>query len=552
MTGPRRLDAHMFDRIRNSQIWIRLMLAIGLLMFASGVALVTWNAKAQRDQAIAQSKAFAQSVNQMTMATLVFMKTTKTIKKRAIYLDQVKQSSDITDLRVVRGDETNKQFGDGDEDEMRIGPDEKQAMTTRQPFFEVRDDPKHGKILKAVFPHFNKSNYLGKNCQECHDEAPPDVLLGAVTMEISLENAQASVESARNKLIAGTLMVLGVLLTLIYFLVRRFVSRPLNDLSNRLRDIAEGDGDLTQRIPVRATDEIGQTAGYFNRMMEKLQDVMRRVAQSSEHVSSSATELQASTQEIRHAINDESEKSAAAAAAVEEMAASIMSVAQSSSDVLALAKASLEQAQQGNAEMGNLSQRLTEIENAVGKITSTVEEFIKHTGSISLLTREVKEIAEQTNLLALNAAIEAARAGEHGRGFAVVADEVRKLAEKSTRSAGEIDLVTKNLNSGSENVRQSISVGLTVLEAIRKAMGTVTTALSSTMGSASGVAEGMNSIASATDQQLQASTMAASSVEAIAALAHETSASVEEVATAASDLEALAANLQNEIHRFRI
>ena len=542
----------MFERIRNLQIWIRLMLAIGLLMFAAGIGLITWNAKAQRDLAIQQSKEFASSINQMTMATLVFMKTTKTLKKRHVFLDQVKQSKDVTDLRVVRGEVTNKQFGDGDEDEMRIGPDEQESMTSGKPFFDVRDDPQHGKVLKAVFPHFNEQNYLGKNCQECHDEAPPKALLGAITMEISLKQAQESVDSSRNKLIAATLITLGALLALIYVLVHRFVSRPLNDLASRLRDIAQGEGDLTQRIPVHADDEIGRTATYFNQMMEKLQDVMRRVAQSSEHVSSSATQLQASTQEIRHAINDESEKSAAAASAVEQMAASIMSVAQSSNDVLVLAKGSLERANQGNVEMDNLTQRLTEVQEAVTKITSTVEDFIKHTGSISILTREVKEIAEQTNLLALNAAIEAARAGEHGRGFAVVADEVRKLAEKSTRSAGEIDQVTKNLNSDSEHVRESISVGLTVLETIRLAMASVAETLSSTMKSASGVADGMNNITAATDQQLQASTLAASSVESIAALAHETSASVEEVAKAAEDLETLAANLQNEIHRFRI
>ena len=542
----------MLERLRNSHIWVRLMLAIAVLMIVAGTILVTWNANQQKQLALAQSHDFASSVNQMTMAALVFMKTTKTMKKRHVYLDQVKQSSGVSDLRIVRSEAVNYQFGDGDEDEMRIGPDEKAAMDSGKPFLQVRQSAEHGTVLKAVFPHYNKKNYLGKDCQECHDEAPPDALLGAVTMEIPLNNAQEMVASSRNKLIAGTLIAVGFVILAIYFLVLRLVTRPLAEITNRLRDIAEGEGDLTQRLPVRSKDEIGQTAGYFNQMMEKLQDVMRRVAASSDHLSSSASELQASTEEIRHAMSDQSEKSSATAAAVEQMAASIMSVAQFGSDVLSMAMGTLEKAQEGNQNVSQLTERLNDVEQAVGRIKTSIEEFITQTGAITKLTREVKEIADQTNLLALTAAIEAARAGEHGRGFAVVADEVRKLAEKSTRSATEIDVVTRNLNSGSDDVRQSIDTGLQVLQTIRDAMGSVAAALASSMQSAEGASEGMHNIKSATDEQLQATSSASSSVEAIAALSHETSASVDEVARAASDLERLAANLQEEIHRFRI
>lgn len=542
----------MLERLKNSPIWVRLILAIGSLLIAVGTTLVVWVSAEQERMAIAQSHDFAESVHQMTMAALVFMKTTKTIKRRAIYLDQVKQSSGMADLRVVRAQPVVHQFGDGDEDEMRIGPDEKAVIESATPLFDLRDDPKHGKVLKAVFPAINRENYLGKNCMECHDEFPAGTVLGAVTMEVSLDRTDAAVRSARTKLIGGAVIALGVVLLCIFWFLQRFVASPLGAMAQRLRDIADGEGDLTQRLPVNGQDEVGQAATYFNRMMEKLQGVMRNISASADQVSSAATELQAGTGQIRTGAGEQSEKSASAASAVEQMAASIVSVAQASGEVLELARTSLSRAEQGNTDVSELTGRLSDVETAVSKMTDTVGEFIHHTDSISSLTARVKEIADQTNLLALNAAIEAARAGEHGRGFAVVADEVRKLAEKSTRSASDIDDVTRNLNGGSENVRAAIAQGSEALQLIRESMLHVSAALQSNMTTASGVADGMNSIATATEEQMQASNLAANSVEMIAGLAQQTSTSIDDVAAATQSLERLAAELRDEIRRFRV
>ena len=542
----------MIERLKNSPIWVRLILAIGSLLVAVGTTLVIWVSAEQERMAIDQSHDFAESVNQMTMAALVFMKTTRTIKRRAIYLDQVKESSGMADLRVVRAQPVVHQFGDGDEDEMRIGPDERAVIDSGKPLFDVREDPKHGKVLKAVFPAINQENYLGKNCMECHDEFPAGTVLGAVTMEVSLARTDAEVKASRTKLIGGAVIALGVVLLCVFWFLQRFVATPLGAMAHRLRDIADGEGDLTQRLPVGAQDEVGQAATYFNRMMEKLQGVIRNISASADQVTTAATGLQTGTFQIRRGAGEQSEKSASAASAVEEMAASIVSVAQASSEVLELARASLSRAEEGNSDVSELTGRLADVEAAVSKMTDTVGDFIQHTDSISSLTARVKEIADQTNLLALNAAIEAARAGEHGRGFAVVADEVRKLAEKSTRSASDIDDVTRNLNGGSENVRAAIAQGSEALQLIRESMVRVSAALQSNMTSAGGVADGMNNIATATDEQMQASNLAASSVEMIAGLAQQTSTSIDGVAAATESLERLATELRDEIRRFRV
>jgi methyl-accepting chemotaxis protein len=286
--------------------------------------------------------------------------------------------------------------------------------------------------------------------------------------------------------------------------------------------------------------------------MDNFQQLVRQVRDSAAQVSARVAALSQNADRVSQSSHQQDEKSAFAASAVEQLVASISSIAQSAEHVQQQSQESLNRANEGSRNLDKLLTEMRVVEQAVKEMADSVNNFVRNTESITHMTREVKDIAEQTNLLALNAAIEAARAGEQGRGFAVVADEVRKLAEKSSRSASEIDAITANLSAQSVAVRRSIESGLHHLEGSQLAVATVSSILQATNGSVSEVGHGLDSIAAATEQQRRFSSDVESSIEAIAGMARNNTGTVEQTATAAHDLKDLADGLSKLVGRFKV
>jgi methyl-accepting chemotaxis protein len=238
--------------------------------------------------------------------------------------------------------------------------------------------------------------------------------------------------------------------------------------------------------------------------------------------------------------------------AVARLTEGIANIASQTAAVDRLAASSLQRTREGNASLSQMIAELTLAENAVHEMTDTAREFIGSASAITGMTREVRDIADQTNLLALNAAIEAARAGEQGRGFAVVADEVRKLAEKSATTASQIDGVTRNLEQLAAKVKTTLDRGLGALATSQEYLETVAEALAETNQTVSQTTDGMGLINSAVDNQNQASAEITSNVERIVALAADGDAKAGQVAVTAQQIEDLAAELESAVRRFRM
>lgn len=535
----------------NVKIWIRLVVSIAAMLSLAWGSIIYWTAYQQRNMALHQARDLAMSVNQMTMANLLFMKVTKTIKKRQIYYDQVRQTEAIKDLRVLRGELVIHEMGDGDEIAMNPDELEKQVMASGKTLFQEAQDPKHGHVLIAIFPAIASKNYLGRDCMECHEEVKDGNILGAVSMKVSLEELDESVAESRMGMIMATLMISVPLLLFVFIFVRSFVTVPLAAMAHNLQGIASGEGDLRSRLPIRGNDEVGEASMAFNAMMEKLHALISQINCIASRVANSAGELRSRTDNVAKGSEAQARESENAASALDEIAAAVVSVNQSCAQVHQLTLESQKQTHEGQSSLHQLQHQITLVENAVGNIAEKVESFVASTISITKMTQEVKDIADQTNLLALNAAIEAARAGEMGRGFAVVADEVRKLAEKSNRSAVEIDKLTSALGNESGQVRNALNSGLEVLAASHGSMSAVANVLDNAAATVNQVAKGMTEVNDATEQQQVASGLVSAQVDSIASLARENGNAIQAMNESMQELNQLAHTLEHELSRFK-
>jgi len=354
-------------------------------------------------------------------------------------------------------------------------------------------------------------------------------------------------------IISVVIGVIAILVgTLLVMLVAESVKRSLDLVASSMDKLATGEGDLTQRMVVNTHDEVGRMAIAFNRFIAQLQGIITQIRANGDELSSSATELSATAAQVSDASHKQSDAASSTAAAVEEMTVSISSIADSAATMRQLSNTSLEHTRDSNNRLSQLIGEIDTVESAVTEISQAVNVFIQSTNLITNMTLQVKEIADQTNLLALNAAIEAARAGEQGRGFAVVADEVRKLAEKSAKSAGDIDGVTQSLGQQSAAVEKSIERSRQALQKSQDYMENVAAGLGEATGSVTHANQSVDEISRSIDEQKTASTDIAQNIERIARMTEENNGAVAETSSAANSLELLASKLQTLVSRFKV
>ncbi|MBI3480948.1 MAG: methyl-accepting chemotaxis protein [Nitrosomonadales bacterium] len=364
------------------------------------------------------------------------------------------------------------------------------------------------------------------------------------------ENSEATYKNVR--MISIAMILIGAALggALGYSIIRG-VNRSVGDLRGTMVKMS-AEGDLNQRAKVHGMDEIGQAATAFNNLIDGFANIIRQVSSGSATVSSTATQLAVASAQISQGSQTQSEAAASTAAAVEQITVSINLVATNTEEVRKLSETSLNQTQLGNQSVTAMIGEIRHVQDAVNQVAGSVKEFIESTRSISGMTQQVKEIADQTNLLALNAAIEAARAGEQGRGFAVVADEVRKLAEKSAKSASEIDQVTNSLNQKSTTAEEAVQAGLRSLQATHEHVERVSAILTEAGEAVSKSSHGVGDIAASVSEQSQASTEIARNVEKIAQMSEENHAAVQSNSQDIARLEGLAKELQTAVSKFKV
>ncbi len=387
-------------------------------------------------------------------------------------------------------------------------------------------------------------------------------------LEKARKNYQASIESWTELLIArakhrsemntenvssATMFMLTIagfgfaISVVLGFVIARIISGPVNEL---VANIANA--DLNSRFNSTRKDEIGGLQKAFDGFVDQIKNTLVQVSESSAAVASASTEISSSTEQLAAGAQEQSSQSAEVAGAVEEMTKTIIENSRNASDTADTTKRAKATAEKGGNVVRQTVEGIKDIAKVVNKSADTVKALGRSSDQIGEIISVIDDIADQTNLLALNAAIEAARAGEQGRGFAVVADEVRKLAERTTKATKEIASMIKQIQTDTKDAVFSMDEGTKKVNDGILLADQAGESLKEIMEISQLVTDKVAQIAAASEQQSSASEQISKNVEAISSVTQESASGTQQIARTAEDLNRLTENLQELLNKFNL
>ncbi len=351
----------------------------------------------------------------------------------------------------------------------------------------------------------------------------------------------------------GLLVAVGVGVTIAFGLyLRRSIIQALSRVIERLKDVAQGEGDLTQRLEIDSRDETGELASWFNLFMDKLQYTIGHVAANTQRLASASEEISSGANQQASGAETQKNQTQQVATAMHEMGGTISQVTQSATRAAEAAREAAHTARQGGAIVDDTVTNMRRIAETVSQSAEKVGQLGRNSDQIGEIVSVIDDIAEQTNLLALNAAIEAARAGEQGRGFAVVADEVRKLAERTSTATKEITEMIKTIQAETRAAVDAMQSGTQQVERGLKSTSQAGDSLHAIIQKSEEVGDMISQIATACSQQASATEQINGNVSQISRISMETAIGSQQSARACQELSNLALDLQNVVAQFKL
>lgn len=349
--------------------------------------------------------------------------------------------------------------------------------------------------------------------------------------------------------IAAAILIVAIIILTFLF---KMMFKELEHINTRLNDIANGDGDLTTRLPVNSNDEIGQLATSFNQFVEKLQGIITRLSHASKQLLEQADVAAQSVNGQHERVQRHQTEIHMVATAVTEMASATQEISSNAEQTAHAAGNTVTLSDEGRQQVAQSQQSISQLADEVSQASGIIDELNQHAQDINSILSTISAIAEQTNLLALNAAIEAARAGEQGRGFAVVADEVRVLSQRTHSSTEEIRAMIETLQNATSRAVSTMSNGARIAEQSVNDAEAANQSLAQISQAINQINDMAAQIAAAAEEQASVTIEINRNTEAIREVGDEMSQDSERSKEQASQLRTLGGEVNTEVQKFRI
>jgi methyl-accepting chemotaxis protein len=440
-------------------------------------------------------------------------------------------------------------------------------------YYDYKPSAKETEICKSIEEPHRKLHESARLIMDAPDRAKKEEILNNVSVPIvkeikglfdkladirksEAENAQKGLQKLQGTINVLLWVLLGVVvvgnLGLCMPIMNVRVLRPLRDSVIFAETIASGDITKSITSDSKIKDEITDLLHALESMRQKLKVNITEMSGSSNQLASASEELSATVTQITHRIEEQTGKINQVATATTEMSQTVIDIAKNASNIATSANDTTKTAHDGEQVVGKTVSEVQEIARTVAESADLMSSLGERSKQIGEIINVIKDIADQTNLLALNAAIEAARAGEQGRGFAVVADEVRKLAERTAKATTEIGDMISAIQNETEKAVTAMADGSKRVEAGVALATEAGSALHKIVDSVNGLQSMVQQIASATEEMSAVSEQISGDIEAIAAVSNETSASAEQIAQASSDLARLSTEQKGIVRQFKL
>ncbi len=471
-----------------------------------------------------------------------------TMAQRNILRDKLLENKEITNVKIIRSEDVSKIFGIGNKEQIIEDDIDKEGMLATEPVI-IKNDDASGRSVSVVIPMFASKNYKGTNCLMCH-AVKEGVLLGTVRVDYSLEALDQIITDNLWNLSAINILVMIFGLFAITWYVGFVVLNPLVKIRNAVKLNSES-RDLTKHIVIDSKDEIGQVATALNQLLMHFSDSLNHVKSSVDQLNSSLTTISTSALQTADAASQQSTETESVAAAITQLEHSAEGLAETASEVASASNEADNDAQLGTSTTTQAINGILQLMDSIDGASEVIKVLNKQSEDVGSVLDVIKGIAEQTNLLALNAAIEAARAGEQGRGFAVVADEVRTLANKSHESTQEIEDIIEQLQTGAKRAVKAMAQARDEAEKRKSEVSTADNTLNNIAERVSNIHTMNEAMYTTVDEQTTITKDVQSSILNISMLSETTAREAKMTSKQGEEIVSLAVRLTDLINQFK-